>query len=209
MRNFTLTFSLIAVIATSAGCGPGHRVSLKSFDYRHPSVRWAYTSGWQVVFIAFPESIPFALPMRNAIRKMRTGDGCVVLYEDALGDFGGGLARPVVTLDIETGHRCTCEPLGDEARDLPTPTHDGVYSLGHGIKLRIENEPFALFARDSNSQPAEFTKLLEKEGHGFLDFWSLVGERRLLLLTVVVDNSLRWNSDSLVICVDLDALNAN
>lgn len=205
-----LAGSVIGVASLLSGCGPGYHVSPRSFDYCHPAVRWVYHTGWQTVFVGVPDSVPFAAIFSNGIRSMRRGDGCVVLNEDANGDFGGGLREPQVALDVETGRSCRCEPSGEEADWVRLAGERRTCPIGNGLELWKEPEPWsttvALFIGTETMDPSSFVKVFEESRYGSVGDWLLFEDERLLLVSVVLSKPFGWDGDSYLLCIDLDAL---
>lgn len=205
-----LATGVISVAGLLCGCGPGYHVSPRSFNYCHPAVRWVYHTGWQVVSVAIPEVMPIADVYSNGILSMRRGDDCVVLDEVGGGDFVIGLWRPAVALDVETGRFCRCVPSDEESATVQLIGERMTCPIGNGLELRIESGPdygrVAIFIGRETMEPSSFLRVFEASKDGFVDQWTLFEDQDFLLVTVNFVKFWTMDSDSYLLCIDLDAL---
>ncbi len=108
------TFLALAILPAVVGCiQQGRLLEASDFEYRHPAVRWVYSTGWQIVDPPpNPLYDPLGLPRKiknDLIRDMcqgpgrETGSWLVMFTEDA--DIATSVARRTwaTVLDVESG----------------------------------------------------------------------------------------------------------
>lgn len=195
-------FVLLAV----CGCGSGGRVPASWVGTTHPSTRWVYKSGWQTCAVAVPHSIPFVAPFSNSIRTFGVTDQCVTLYEDALGDFGGGSWKPVVGIDLQSGERRPPLSANTEAMDVSLDEQTGVCALGGGYELQCVTGPrFAVDLRHTAATAGQWVRIIECPHSGFVRQALLESDQRLLV-SFAVSRPLTWDADWYLLCVDLERI---
>jgi|GEM_PF-4608252 len=199
----------IIALFTLPGCAaPGSLVNDATLAHRDDSVAWVYQTGSQLVAIGTPMP-PMLLPLHNSVRSVTVSDQRVVVYEDSLGDFGGGIIFPETTLNLQTGTPIKRVNQTQRPAELPEMMKPGLakdsIQACDGYLLRWQQgDDFQIFlTKDEDSDAA--VKIFERTGFGMVTGCLHVPNENCLLIAALGQNAMGlWDALHYVIRVNLD-----
>jgi len=199
----------VIAFATLPGCAvPGGLINDASLTHRDDSVAWVYQTGRQLVAIG-PPMPPMLLPLHNSVRSVTVSGQRVVVYEDALGDFGGGVLFPETTLNLQTGAVIKRVNQTQRPTELPEMIKPGLakkaMQVCDGYLLRWQQgDNFQIYLSEDEDSDAA-VKIFERAGFGLVSGCLHVPNENCLLIAAFGQNSMGlWDALHYVIRVNLD-----